>query len=145
MPLNRPAVTSSVTIVLYRKSGLPPPPYSSGTAMPRKPCLPASSHTPRATILSRSHCSWWGATWRSRNDRNDSRNRSCSGSNSVRWYLTALPMGDLRYRKLAPKIYQPDGWFAGGRWRLLRVLLPRAATDAIAPHSGPVQALFRKG
>ncbi|CPB79674.1 Uncharacterised protein [Mycobacterium tuberculosis] len=43
--------------VLYRKSALPPPPYSSGTAMPRNPCLPASSHTPRSTILVFSHSS----------------------------------------------------------------------------------------
>ncbi|CKO99332.1 Uncharacterised protein [Mycobacterium tuberculosis] len=57
IPLYRPAQVSSVMTVLYRKSALPPPPYSSGTAMPRNPCLPASSHTPRSTILVFSHSS----------------------------------------------------------------------------------------
>src|SRR4051812_22147611 len=85
--------------------------------MPRKPCLPASSHTPRSTILSFSHWSWNGATWRSRKDRYDSRNSSCSGSNSVRSYFTALPTGTSGLGNLPPKIYQPDGWFVGARAR----------------------------
>ena len=47
--------TSSATIRLNRKSSLPPPPYSVGMAMPRKPCAPACSKTDRSTIPASSH------------------------------------------------------------------------------------------
>ncbi len=80
MPLACARTTSSARTALYRKSSAPPPPYSSGTLMPSRPCLPASSQTPRSTMPSASHWSWNGTTWRSRKPRTVWRNASWSSA-----------------------------------------------------------------
>ena len=74
------AVSSAMT-TLNRKSSTPPPPYSSGTAMPRKPSPPAAWKTSRGTILLCSHWPYCGTTSLSRKRRKLSRNASCSSSN----------------------------------------------------------------
>ena len=51
------AWTSSRTTRLLRKSLTPPPPYSSGTSKPRKPCPPAEVKTSRGTMPARSQSS----------------------------------------------------------------------------------------
>ena len=67
---------SSAITVLNRKSGTPPPPYSSGTSIPRKPERPAVVNSSRGTIPAASHSSWCGTTSLSRKARKDSRNAS---------------------------------------------------------------------
>ena len=47
-------ISSSMTW-LYRKSSVPPPPYSSGRFIPTKPCRPASTNTSWGTIPAASH------------------------------------------------------------------------------------------
>ena len=58
---------SSAITTLKRKSLTPPPPYSSGTSMPRNPLAPAAVNSSRSTMPACSHRSRFGTTSRSRN------------------------------------------------------------------------------
>src|SRR5664279_3363663 len=113
--------------------------------MPRKPCLPASSQTPRSTILSFSHWSWKGATWRSRKARYESLKSSCSGSKRVRSYLMT-PMDDLRSRSgicRRPYTSQPDGWYPryrAGDHRLAFMTRPPSSLTHWGAFTADVQA-----
>ena len=48
-------LNSSVMTALKRKSGVPPPPYSAGAAMPRNPFSPALRNIALSTTPARSH------------------------------------------------------------------------------------------
>jgi len=83
-PLAPARVSSSPITQLYRKSFVPPPPYCSGTSVPSRPCLPASSQTARSTSPACSHAGWNGTTCVATKARTMSRKASCSGSYRVR-------------------------------------------------------------
>src|SRR3954454_16631210 len=125
--------TSSPITRLYRKSSTPPPPCSSGTAIPRNPCAPAAANTSRGTIPDSSHSRWCGTTSLSSHRRKLARNSSCSNSNSVRCMGARYDQGhkqsDLgelgtaglrgwppRQRSQAPPTHEPElGNASGGR------------------------------
>ena len=70
------AQNSSFMTALNRKSVVPPPPYSSGAAMPRNPASPALRNIVLSTIPARSHPSTWGRTSFSTKARKASRKSS---------------------------------------------------------------------
>ena len=72
--------SSSPSTALNRKSGTPPPPYSSGTSMPRRPCLPAVVNSSRGVIPAALHSSTCGAISLSTKVRTEARNASWSSS-----------------------------------------------------------------
>ena len=89
---------------LNRKSSTPPPPYSSGTAIPRKPLRAGGrEHLARHDARRAPTASWCGTTSFSRKRRKLSRNASCSSSN--RWRR----MGDPSRRRWRAVAYQRAG------------------------------------
>src|SRR5579863_807858 len=88
MPRPAPAAparaVSSLMTRLNRKSGTPPPPYSSGMAVDSSPADPAVVNSSRGTMPSRAHCAVWGTISLSTNCRTAARKSSCSVWNSVR-------------------------------------------------------------
>ena len=99
-PLVPARATSSVTIHWKRRSGVPPPPYSSGTSMASRPVFPAASQMSRLTWPCFSHSGWCGTASFSRKSRTICRKSVCSSEKIVRstgwpllWGRAGAPVG----------------------------------------------------
>src|SRR3954447_22103402 len=82
--------SSSTSTALKRKSGTPPPPYSSGTSIPSNPCRPAAANSSRGVAPAALQASTCGRISLSTNVRAVARKASWSSSYSVRRMRSSL-------------------------------------------------------